>query len=105
MPAFQNLATHLVAEIPVARLQLLLKREPGNQLASFEGVLCGGGCSGKDGAFCGSGCRPQQGAPDVIDRDGQLGLTAKDLSDIRNDLPALRRAVVEQVDWHLARLR
>lgn len=104
MTAVQTLATHLVAEIPVTRLQVLLKRAPGDELA-FDGVLCGGNCSGKDGGFCGSGCRPQQTAPDVIDRNGQLALTAKDLSDIRNDFPALRKAVTEAVNVHLARLR
>lgn len=104
MPALQKLATQLVAEIPVTRLQVLLKRKPGDEL-QFDGLMCGGNCSGKDGGFCGSGCRPQQSAPDVFDRDGHLGLTAKDLSDIRSDFPALRKAVIEQVDVHLARLR
>src|SRR5690606_4873300 len=101
MSAFQELATHLVAEIPIARLQVLLRRPPEPEPA-FDGLLCGGNCSGKDGAFCGSTCNPQNDAPDMLDREGKLGLSTADLSEIRNDFPRLRQAVVEQVDMHLA---
>lgn len=103
MYGVDKLATHLVAEVPVPRLQLLLRRNPDEEPA-FDGLLCGGNCSGRDGAWCGNACRPQS-ATDVIDRDGQLGLTAKDLADVRKDLPALRRAVTQEVDLQLARLK
>lgn len=104
MPAIEQLATHLVAEVPVTRLQALLRRNPVDE-PMFDGILCGGNCTGKDGAFCGSGCGPHQAAEGIIDRDGRLGLTAKDLSDIRYDIPALRRAVIGQLDVQLARLK
>lgn len=105
MPAFQEMAGLVVAEIPVPRLQLLLNRVPGDDPA-FDGFLCGGNCAGKDGAFCGSGCNPQGNASDVIDRDGhQLRLTPQGLSDIRYDLPKLRQAIIGQIDLNLARLK
>src|SRR5215831_18037662 len=105
MYSLDKLAPHLVAEIPVSRLALLLKDDPGEALQSVDGIFCGGNCARKDGMICGGRCNPQQDAPDVVDRSGQLELTANDLSDIRANLATLRRAVLQQVELHLGRLR
>ena len=97
MEAFGKLAQQLIAEMPVAKLQEQLgggKR--------FDGGLCGGNCGGPiDGMLCGLGCRPKSGAPDVIDPEGRSGLTAQDLAAIRNDMPQLRKAVLDQLRTHL----
>lgn len=97
MKAFGTLAKYLIAEMPVAKLQ--------EQLGGgerYDGALCGGNCGGPvDGMLCGGGCRPKIGAPDVIDPEGRLGLTAQDLTAIRNDMPQLRKAVLDQLRTHL----
>ncbi|NWG26766.1 MAG: hypothetical protein HXY30_20500 [Pseudorhodoplanes sp.] len=101
MEAFGNLAKYLIAEMPVAKLQ--------EQLGGgerFDGALCGGSCGGPiDGLLCGAGCRPKSGAPDVIDPEGRLGLTAKDLAAIRSDMPQLRKAVLYQLRTHIHQLK
>lgn len=101
MEAFEKLAKQLIAEMPVAKLQ--------EQLGGgerFDGLVCGGSCGGPvDGLLCGSGCRPKIGAPDVIDPEGRSGLTASDLAQIRNDLPQLRKAVMDQLRTHIHQLR
>jgi len=110
MPPFQKLAKHLVTEIPVAQLQVILRRPPReDSLPPYSGTLCGGGCGarpGLNGTLCGLGCTPKAAsAPGVIDREGRLGLTAKDLTDIRKDFPKLRQAVARQLEAHLGKLR
>ena len=104
MPPFQKLAKHLVTEIPVAKLQASLKLQPGLIQAS-SGGFCGKGCTGVEGKVCGLDCKPKASATDVIDREGRLGLTAKDLTDIRKDFPKLRQAVARQIEVHLNKLR
>jgi len=104
MPPFQKLAKHMVVEMPVAKLQAILKLQPG-LVQSSSGGFCGKGCPGVEGKACGLDCRPKASATDVIDREGRLGLTAKDLTAIRKDLPKLRQAVARQVEVHLGRLR
>jgi hypothetical protein len=104
MAPFQKIAKHLVAEVPVAKLQGLLK-DPGSQIADVSGGVCGGGCDGRNGVFCGFNCRAVASAPGVVDRDGQLKLSVKDLKDVRDDLPKLRQAVARQINTHLGRLR
>jgi hypothetical protein len=99
MEAFEKLAKYLVAEMPVAKLQ---ERLGGKR---YDGIVCGGSCGEVDGLFCGGSCRPKSGALDVIDPEGRLGLTAKDFTKIRNDLPKLRQAVLDQLETHLHQLR
>src|SRR5262245_5482666 len=108
MPAFEKLADHLVAEVPITKLQSLF----GQGLTpvaggSFPpgGSICGLGCNPGAGALCGFGCNPPLAAQDVIDPDGHLGITEKDLADIRSDLPKLRQAVISQLEAQLGELR
>ena len=104
MAPFQKIAKHLVAEVPVAKLQGLLK-EPSSEIAAVAGGVCGGGCDGHSGSWCGLRCKPVAGAPGVVDRDGQLKLSAKDLQDIRANFPKLREAVARQIEFYLDRLQ
>jgi hypothetical protein len=101
MEAFEKLARNLVTEVPVAKLQAILERK--NEGVVRTGVVCGGGCptSGHTGALCGWNCKPKFGAPDVIDLQGDSGVTAYDLTEVRADLPKLRRAVVHQLEVYL----
>lgn len=103
MSTFARLADHLVAEVPIGRLQRLFGDIP--VAGTGGGNVCGLGCNPGTGALCGFSCRPPAAARDVIDPDGRLGLTAKDLDDIRRDLPKLRLAVVDQVESHLGHIR
>lgn len=102
MAALESFARQLIAEMPVARLQMQLG---GPDTRGFEGLVCGGGCLGGNGALCGFNCEPRADVPDVIDPEGKLGLTAQDLANIRNDLPKLRQAVADQLQTHLQQLR
>lgn len=111
MSALDRLATHLVAEVPVATLQELLRRPP-HEIPIAGGGFCGGRCRPDgtgfvNGLLCGFGCRPAliAGAPSVVDPDGTLGLTAEDLTGIRNDLPVLRQAVIYEIEANLKALK
>ena len=102
MAPFQKIAKHLVAEVPVAKLQDIFKPQSGDD---HQGRGCGGGCDGRNGLVCGLSCRPKAGVPGVIDRNGQLKLSAKDLKDVRDNLPKLREALARQIEVHLDQLR
>lgn len=110
MSAFHTLATHLVAEVPIASLQDRLG-ELTNDIPMASGGFCGGGCRPFDGpingVFCGFSCRPTliAGAQGVVDQDGSLGFTAEDLASVRKDLPKLRQAIIYQIEANLAALR
>lgn len=104
MSVYQALASHLVAEIPVARLQRLFGPVPDDP-DPLGGGFCGNNCHGHVGSVCGIRCNPPADAPDVIDRDGQLAFAVPDLKAIRGNLPQLRQAVLEEVTPHLNRLK
>ena len=104
MAAFQKLAEHLVAEMPVTKLQEVLASQSKIH-GNYDGIVCGGGCGNPDGGICGCKCKPQVRAQYVIDPTGHLGLTTKDITEIHNNLPKLRQAVVHQVEAHLSQLR
>jgi hypothetical protein len=58
---------------------------------------------------CGLRCNPtlpdEKGRPPyVIDPEGRLGLTDKDIADIRNDMPKLRDALAHEIEASLKRL-
>ena len=107
MAAFQKLAEHLVAEMPVTKLQEVLASQ--SRIHPDTGMVCGGGCGptggSNTGGLCGLSCKPQVRAQYVIDPTGHLGLTTKDITEIHNNLPKLRQAVVQQVEAHLSQLR
>src|SRR5262245_36531078 len=105
MPSFQKLAKHLVTEISLTQLQVILRRPPREGPIAVSGFGCGGHCSGEAGAWCGFDCRAAGITPGVIDREGRLRLTAKDVTDIRKNFPKLRQAVARQVEAHLDKLR
>lgn len=107
MSALEKLATHLVAEVPVARLQEIFVHELKDGPAS-RGMICGGGCSPTDGAVNGFLCGFNCGAaprPRMIDPEGVLGLTSEEVSNLRSDIPSLRHAVAYQIELHLKNLR
>ena len=105
MSAFDVLSEHLVTEVPIARLQTLLTEIPVAGVGPSGGAVCGLGCRPGAGMLCGFSCRPHLTAKDVTDPDGRLGLTEKDLTDVRTDLPKLRQAIIYQVESHLGALR
>ncbi|NWG26767.1 MAG: hypothetical protein HXY30_20505 [Pseudorhodoplanes sp.] len=103
MGAFEKLSRILVTEVPVGKVQTILERR-GDGI-DRSGSLCGGGCNGGDspvnGLLCGLGCRPKFAAADVIDPQGDFGVTPEDLIEVRADLPKLRQAVVQQLEVYL----
>jgi hypothetical protein len=103
MGAFEKLSRILVTEVPVGKVQSILERR-GDGI-DRSGGLCGGGCSGGDspvnGNFCGWDCRPKFAAADVIDPQGDFGVTPEDLMEVRADLPKLRQQVLQQLDVYL----
>lgn len=106
MSPFQALAAQIVAEIPITRLQGLLQATPHEpDTFTVGGGFCGNNCVGNVGSVCGIKCNPPAGAPGVIDRDGELAITVSDLKAIRDDLPQLRQAVLDEFTPHLDRLR
>ena len=106
MSAFNDLASTLVAEIPITRLQRLFEAASDDpDIFTAGGGFCGNNCSGNVGSVCGIRCNPAADAPDVIDREGRLALAPGDLDDIRKDLPQLRRAVRDQIMPHVDRLK
>lgn len=110
MSALQKVAVSLVAELPIVALRDLLGPKL-DEAPVTGGFFCGGGCTPIDspanGIICGFGCRPAliAGAQGVIDPDGRLGLSEKDIADIRMELPHLRRSVIYQIESQLAALR
>ena len=101
MSSFEKLAKFLVAEVPLSKLQGIFI-----PTTASLGNFCGTGCPGNSGDHCGFKClEARVDAPDVIDREGLLQFTAKDLDEIRNNLPKLRQATAAQVEAQLNRLR
>lgn len=105
MSAFEKLAGLLIEEVSVSKLQSLFADIPTASIGPQGGAVCGAGCRPGAGMLCGLSCRPAAAAQDVVDSDGRLGLTEKDIADIRMDLPKLRQAVVYQVESQLSALR
>jgi hypothetical protein len=105
MSAFEQLAKQLVAEVPITKLQVMLKRD--SRVQADDGGFCGNGCPGTSGFVCGLRCPLTRDAVvvGVIDAEGRLGLTAGDLKEIRDDLPKLRRSVFQQIEANLSLLR
>ena len=108
MAALEKLAEAMVAEIPVTKLGMILKeKQPVNP---DDGVICGNGCGDGNGYVCGLRCNPtlpdeKKGRPPyVIDPKGRLGLTDKDITDIRNNLPKLRDALAHEIEASLRQL-
>jgi hypothetical protein len=100
------LARLLLEEIPVAHLRRVLDdvsvTAPDSELA--KGGWCGVGCNSTQGNKCGLKCAASPGV-DVIDPEGRCGITQAELNTLRADLPALRRAVLLELNANVEKLK
>lgn len=98
MSKTEELATILVEQIPLAKLEsLLVSFDP--KIASATGDLCGAGCGGSTGRACGLWCTGTNSlTPEVIDPDGDFKVTREELIGIRSDLKALKNGVRKAID-------
>jgi hypothetical protein len=99
MDVVREVARALVQENSATSLRRVVISLGQPAQAGTVGHVCGDSCGPPSGNVCGQGCTSLAGSflVDGFDQEGRLGLTRKDLDDVRNNLPALRQAITEEL--------